>query len=243
MKKAVIIGAYSGIGNEVAKILIDKGGRLGIAARRLDKLDELKAIAPDRIKVQIIDVTSTDAPANLQKLIDELGGMGLFFLSSGIGYQNMNLDPELEIKTVQTNGEGFVRMTTAAFNYFKTNNGGHLAIISSIAGTKGLGVAPAYSATKRFQNIYIDALEQLSNMQNLGIRFTDIRPGFVKTNLLNDGKHYPLLMSPDKVAQDIVKALEHKKRIVVIDWRYRLLVFGWRLIPRFIWKNLSIKTT
>ena len=118
-----------------------------------------------------------------------------------------------------------------------------MAIISSIAGTKGLGVAPAYSATKRFQNIYIDALEQLSNMQNLGIRFTDIRPGFVKTNLLNDGKHYPLLMSPDKVAQDIVKALEHKKRIVVIDWRYRLLVFGWRLIPRFIWKNLSIKTT
>ena len=103
MKKAVIIGDSSGIGNEVAKILIDKGWRLGIAARRLDKLDELKAIAPDRIKVQIIDVTSTDAPAKLQQLIDELGGLDLFFLCSGIGSQNMHVDLEIAIITVQHN--------------------------------------------------------------------------------------------------------------------------------------------
>ena len=148
MKKAVIIGASSGIGYEVAKILINQGWKLGVAARRLDKLDELKAIAPDRVIAQMIDVTSDDAPTNLQKLIDELGGMNLFFLSAGIGYQNTNLDPEIELRTVQTNGEGFVRMTTAAFNYFKMNNGGHLAVISSIAGTKGLGVAPAYSDRK-----------------------------------------------------------------------------------------------
>ena len=49
-------------------------------------------------------------------------------------------------------------MVDTAFMYFKKNGGGHLAVISSIAGTKGLGVAPAYSATKRFQNTYIDAL-------------------------------------------------------------------------------------
>lgn len=243
IKKAVIVGASSGIGYEIAKILISKGWSVGIAARRSDKLDELKAIAPDRVKTEFIDVTTADAPANLQSLIDKLCGMDLFFLSSGIGFQNSDLKPEVELNTAITNVEGFIRMTTAAFNYFKVHNGGHLAIISSIAGTKGLGVAPAYSATKRFQNTYIDALEQLSNMQKLGIRFTDIRPGFVQTNLLNDNKHYPLLMIPEKVAQDIVKALEHNKRIAVIDWRYRLLVWGWKLIPRYIWKNLSIKTS
>ena len=243
MKRAVIIGASSGIGYEVAKILITQGWTIGAAARREDKLEELKSLAPEKIFIQSIDVTLEDAPANLQLLIDKLGGMDLFFLSSGIGFQNTTLEPSIEIKTVQTNAEGFVRMTTAAFNYFKEHGGGHLAVISSIAGTKGLGVAPAYSATKRFQNTYIDALNQLASMQKLNIKFTDIRPGFVKTNLLNDGKHYPLLMSPQFVAKKIVSAINRNKRVAIIDWRYRILVFFWRLIPRCIWCRLSIKTS
>jgi len=114
-------------------------------------------------------------------------------------------------------------------------------VISSIAGTKGLGIAPAYSATKRFQNTYIDALEQLSGMQKLNIRFTDIRPGFVATNLLNDGKNYPMLMQTEKVAKLIVKALNRKKRVAVIDWKYSILVFFWKLIPRCIWKRMNVK--
>ena len=149
MKRAVIIGASSGIGLEVARILIGQGWNVGAAARREDKLEELKTIVPEKIVIQAIDVTMEDAPVNLQLLIDKLGGMDLFFLSSGIGFQNMTLDPNMELKTVQTNADGFVRMTTAAFDYFKKHGGGHLAVISSIAGTKGLGVAPAYSATDR----------------------------------------------------------------------------------------------
>lgn len=68
-------------------------------------------------------------------------------------------------------------------------------------------------------------------MQKLAIHFTDIRPGFVATDLLNDGKHYPMLMRADKVAYDIVRALKRKKRIAVIDTRYRVLVFFWGMIP------------
>ena len=133
-------------------------------------------------------------------------------------------------------------MEDTAFIYFRKSGGGHLAVISSIAGTKGLGVAPAYSATKRFQNTYIDALEQLSYLQKLNIRFTDIRPGFVATDLLNDGKHYPLLMDAAKVGRHIAWSLERKQRIVVIDWRYRILVFFWKMIPRWMWKRLPVKT-
>lgn len=102
-------------------------------------------------------------------------------------------------------------------------------------------MAPAYSATKRFQNTYIDALEQLSHLQKLHIHFTDIRPGFVSTALLSDGKPYPMLMRPDTVAQHIVRALERRRRVVVIDARYRVLVGFWRLIPRWLWKRLPIK--
>ena len=198
MKRAIIIGATSGIGKEVAKGLLLQGWKIGVAGRRKTALDAF--------------------------------------------HQNMELNADIELNTARTNVDGFIRMVTAAFQYFRQQGNGHLAVISSIAGTKGLGVAPAYSATKRFQNTYIDALEQLSNMQKSNIRFTDIRPGFVSTELLNDGKNYPLLMNVNKVGIHIVRALNHKQRVVTIDWRYAVIVFFWRMIPRWLWKRLPVKT-
>lgn len=242
MKRAIIIGATSGIGQEIAKILLLEGWKLGVAGRRQSALEIFQQTAPDQIEIQELDITQEEATDKLQILISKLGGMDLFLLSSGIGYQNINLDSKIELNTARTNVEGFIRMVDSAFTYFKENGGGHLAVISSIAGTKGLGVAPAYSATKRFQNTYIDALEQLAHLQKLNINFTDIRPGFVATALLNDGKHYPMLMKADKVGYSIVKAIKRKQRVAIIDTRYRILVFFWQMIPRWIWKRMPIKT-
>ncbi len=240
MKRAIIIGATSGIGYEVARLLLQQGWSIGIAGRRETALEAFRQTAPERIRTQVLDVTQPDAADSLQQLINQLGGMDLFLLSSGIGSQNRQLLTEIEINTARTNVEGFIRMTNAAFHYFKAQGSGHLAVISSIAGTKGLGSAAAYSATKRFQNTYIDALAQLARIEHIPISFTDIRPGFVATDLLKDRK-YPLLMQADRVAAHIVKALNRKQRVVVIDWRYRILVFFWRMIPRFIWERLPIK--
>ena len=222
MKKAIIIGATSGIGQEVAKCLLLDGWQIGVAGRRQSALENLQRAAPDQIQIQTLDVTQEDAGEKLNMLIDKVGGMDLFLLSSGIGFQNTNLNMEVELNTAYTNVEGFIRMVDTAFIYFRKSGGGHLAVISSIAGTKGLGVAPAYSATKRFQNTYIDALEQLSYLQKL--------------------KHYPLLMDAAKVGRHIAWSLERKQRIVVIDWRYRILVFFWKMIPRWMWKRLPVKT-
>lgn len=243
MKRAIIIGATSGIGKEVAKGLLLQGWQLGIAGRRENALETFRNIAPEEIVTQALDVTQEDASEKLRSLIERLGGMDLFLLSSGIGFQNMELNPNIELNTARTNVEGFIRMVDAAFGYFKQQGSGHVAVISSIAGTKGLGIAPAYSATKRFQNTYIDALEQLANMQKLKICFTDIRPGFVATDLLNDGKSYPMLMNTEKVSAHIVRALNRKQRVVVIDWRYRIIVFFWQMIPRWLWKRLPVKTS
>ena len=244
MKRAIIIGATSGIGREVARLLAKDGWQIGIAGRREELLQSLQAEFPEgQMKTAVLDVTDTDAPTRLQSLIGEVGGMDLYFHSSGIGYQNATLDPDIEMRTARTNGEGFVRMVTFAFNHFKSHatkeNPGHIAVISSIAGTKGIGVAPAYSATKRFQNTYIQALVQLAHMQHLNIHFTDIRPGFVATDLLRDAR-YPLLMKVEPVAREIVRALKHHRRIRIIDWRYRILVFFWRLIPRPLWERLRV---
>lgn len=240
-RRAVILGATSGIGYHVACLLLKEGWLLGIAGRRMENLKELQRKAPSQITIQAIDIQEEGSERKLDRLIEELGGMDLYLHCSGIGYQNSNLIADTEINTLITNGTGFVRMVTTAWHFFQQQGYGHLAIISSIAGTKGLGIAPAYSASKRFQNTYIDALEQLTRMKKLDIDFTDIRPGFVATDLLNGNKHYPMLMNTEKVALLIVKALKQNKRIAVIDWRYRILVLLWKLIPNFIWKRLPIK--
>lgn len=240
-KRAVIMGATSGLGYEVALLLLSDGWKLGLAGRREENLRELQSEFPEQVCIKAIDVKDSNSDKALLALIDELGGMDIYFHSSGIGYQNTRLDADIELNTLETNGTGFTRLVGTAFRYFKEKGRGHIAVISSIAGTKGLGVAPAYSATKRFQNTYIDALEQLTGMQKLNIRFTDIRPGFVATSLLNDGKNYPMLMKTPYAAKLIVKALRRNKRIAVIDWKYSILVFFWRLIPRCIWKRMKVK--
>lgn len=225
---------------EVAKLLLDEGCRLGVAARREDRLQLLKQLAPDRVVIATIDVTAEGAEQRLRALIDELGGMDLFFYASGIGKQNRTLTPEIELNTVNTNGMGFTRMIGEAYRYFADRGEGHIAAISSIAGTKGLGPAPSYSATKAMQNVYLQALEQQANARNLKIRFTDIRPGFVDTALLNGDFHYPMLLKPEKVARQIVRAINSKRHIKVIDWRYAILTALWRRLPRPLWRHLKL---
>ena len=240
-KKVIIIGATSGLGREVALIYIAQGWKVGIAGRREAELEALRAAYPEQVSAQAFDVTKEDAPGKLQALIEQVGGMDVFLLSSGIGKQNYTLETGLELATAATNVEGFIRMTNAAYHYFEKQGHGHLAVISSIAGTRGLGAAAAYSATKGFQHIYMDALDQLARMQKLNIRFTDIRPGFVATPLLTSSKKYPMLMDAPIVALDIVSAIEKKKRVAIIDWKFRLLVGFWRLIPKWIWLRLPIR--
>ena len=234
-KKAIVIGASSGIGREVARLLLQEGWTLGVAARRVELLQSL-----GDVKVAQIDVTAEDAPARLRALIDETGGMDLFFYASGIGKQNRELQADIELATLATNGLGFTRMIGEAYRYFAERGEGHIAAITSIAGTKGLGPAPSYSATKAMQNVYLQALEQQANARGLAIRFTDIRPGFVDTALLSGDFHYPMMLKPEKVAQEIVRAIKHRQHIRVIDWRYRLLTALWRRIPRFIWRKLKL---
>ena len=213
---------------------------LGVAARRDDRLQALKQEAPDRVEVETIDVTAEDAPVRLRSLIDRLGGMDLFFYATGIGKQNRTLTPDIELDTVNTNGMGFTRMIGEAYRYFAERGEGHIAAITSIAGTKGLGPAPSYSATKAMQNVYLQALEQQANARCLKIRFTDIRPGFVDTDLLKGDFHYPMMLKPEKVARQIVKEINSKRHIKVIDWRYTILTALWRRIPRPIWRHLKL---
>ena len=239
MRQAIIVGASSGLGKKVAQLLLADGWRIGVMARREEVLLELKAENPTKVEVEACDITQERAPAQLLSLISRLGGIDLYFHASGVGRQNEELDSEIEDGTVNTNVLGFTRMLDAVFRYMAVNQGGHIAVISSVAGTKGLGSAPSYSASKAFQNTYIQALEQLANRRRLGISFTDIRPGFVATPLI-EGRNYPMTLDKTRVAKAIVRAVYAKKHVCKIDWRYRLIVFFWRLIANVLWRRLKL---
>lgn len=238
--KAVIIGATSGIGLEVARMLWKEGATVGVAGRRTGRLQEFCNECGQRVHYLRIDITDNDAGKKLIELSEAIGGADMILLCAGIGSQNPELKPEIESDTVNTNVGGFTRMIDAAFNYFKGKGGGHIAAVTSIAGTKGLGIAAAYSATKRYQNTYMQCLAQLSAMQGYNIRFTDIRPGFVDTDLLKSGS-FPMKMPVEYTAKKIVKAIKRHKRVAVIDWKYKIIVAIWRIIPNCIWERMNIR--
>lgn len=242
-KRAIIMGATSGIGLEMVKVLTAQGWQVGIAGRRQERLQQIQSKNLDVVATECIDITKEDAPRRLLTLIGKTGGMDLYFHSAGIGYQNPALDQDKEMETVATNVMGFTQMVDTAFHYFEEHpeQAGHLAIISSIAGTRGLGAAPAYSATKRYNSHYMECLDQLCRTRGIHhIHLHDIRPGFVRTPLLADGHHYPFQLDPQRVALSIAKGIRRNHSIITIDWRYRLLVSIWRLIPRWLWVRIPV---
>ena len=142
-KKAIIIGATSGIGLEMVKVLTAQGWQVGIAGRRQERLQQIQSKNLDVVATECIDITKEDAPRHLLTLIGKTGGMDLYFHSAGVGYQNPSLNIEKEMATVATNVTGFTQMVDTAFHYFMEHpdREAHLAVISSIAGTRGLGAA------------------------------------------------------------------------------------------------------
>ena len=244
MKRIVITGATSGIGLRLAETYAAKGWRVGMAGRRDGAMKELKELFPEQVEWIRLDVTKNDAPRRLMELIGVLGGMDAYLHVAGVYHENPALKIDEDVATVETNVTGYTRMIDAAYHYFRKvsekGGQGHIAIISSVAGTKGIGRLASYSASKRYQQTYLEAVEQLAHSEKVNLSFTDIRPGFVRTPLLNDAKSYPMTMTLDHVVPMIVKAISRRSRIAVVDRRWAAAVFFWRLIPGRLWVKMNI---
>ncbi len=243
MKKLIVIGASSGIGLRIASDFARLGWRVGVAARRTQPLLQLQRQYPQRVEVMAIDVVADDAVDRFHKLIKSLGGMDYLLFTAGCGWQNPGLDPVRDRQTMDVNVVGFTRIISAAYKYFKdtaNNTTGHIAAITSVAGTKGIGVSATYSASKRYQWNFLQALDQLAHIQHVDVRITDIRPGFVDTPLLVNGKDYPMEMSLAYVAPRIIKAMLTGRRVAVVDSRWAVVCALWRCIPNCLWRHLAL---
>lgn len=138
MKKAPIIGASSGIGRELAKILSEQGYVLGLIARRFELLESLKKELPSKTYIKQADIAQiTQSQSTVTSLIEEMGGVDLFIINAGVGFLNDKLNGEKEQSTIDVNVTGFAAMTGIAMIHFLEQGRGHLVGISSIAAIRG----------------------------------------------------------------------------------------------------------
>ena len=238
MKRAIVVGATSGIGKELAKILVNNQYKVGITGRRTELLQELKQYNPDLFVSKTFDVTDTNmVRQHLEELVNELGGLDLLVLSSGTGDLNKELIFEIEKGTIDVNVSGFTCIADWSFNYFWKQGAGHFVGISSIAGIRGNRVAPAYNATKAFQINYLEGLRQKASKLKLPITITDVRPGFVNTPMAK-GKGQFWVVPVEKAAQQIFDIIKRKKKVSYVSKRWVLIGILSKLIPRSLYERM-----
>jgi len=238
MNKAIIIGASSGIGRELAKILDAHHFKVGIVARRLDLLKELQIDLQNESYMKQIDISKiADAQEKLNELITQMEGVDLIVISAGIGYINPELDLELEMETISTNVMGFTAMANIAIKQFIKQGSGHLVGISSIAAIRGDGENPAYNASKAFMSNYLQGLRKNIIKANLPIIVTDIKPGFVDTAMAK-GDNLFWVASREKAANQIFNAIKKKKSHVYITKRCSIIAWFLRILPDVVYNRI-----
>jgi len=235
-KKIVIVGASSGIGREIACKYVVNGNKVGVTGRRENLLNELKEKYPEQIFVSCFDVMGNENQQKIQQLIEELGGLDLLIYNSGYGDPSKDLKWEVENTTTRTNVNGFVEIVNYAFNYFVQQGYGQIAVTSSVAALRGNSWAPAYSASKAFMSNYAESLNIKSKRLKKDIVITDIRPGFISTSMAK-GVNLFWVISKEKAAEEIIKAIEKKKRVAYITKRWWLVAQTMKLLPYSIYRR------
>ena len=236
MKKAIIIGASTGIGRALAKVLLDNNYKVGITGVEKNILNELNHISNINLNVQYLDCTSHGSSEIINSLINWLDGLDLLVFSAGIGHLDKNLGFEIENEANKLNVLAFTEIADKAYKYFESKEHGHFVAITSIAGLRGHRIAPAYHAAKSYQISYLEGLRQKAINSNLSITITDIRPGFVDTGLVNK-KHF-WMASKEKAAQQIFNIIAKKQNIGYVTKRWLIIAMILRILPNWIYNRV-----
>ena len=230
-KKAIVFGATSGIGRELARLLVKDGYEVMITGRRKERLDELQAENPEKYIVRKHDITDVaDSETLFEEVSSKMQQVDLIIHNSGIGENNFSLEWEKDLPTLETNVIGATKIYQLSYNYFKNQGFGHLVGITSIASLVGNRHVPAYHASKAYQSNYLESLwMKASKTKKAAISITNILPGYVDTDIITGPTFW---MAPlDKAVKQIYSAIKKKKRKAYITKRWRLVAFMMRILP------------
>ncbi len=229
MKVAVVTGASSGIGWEIAKTLAARQCAVGVIARRQDKLEalvqEIRA-AGGKAAWAVADIADrSQTLAAFRVFRDALGPVDLLIANAGYGVPT-TIDPinadEIDA-TFKINTLGVIHAIEAVLPEMLQRGQGHLAAVSSLASYLGIPGESAYRASKAAVNVYLEGLRV--QLRRSGIHVTTVCPGFIRTPMTaHNTFRMPFVMNADRAAQLIVRAIERKKKVYNFPWQTSLLM-------------------
>ncbi|MDQ8204088.1 SDR family NAD(P)-dependent oxidoreductase [Pelagicoccus sp. SDUM812003] len=227
---AIIVGASSGIGEALARQLDRNNWRVIATGRRVERLEHISRDCSSRFTCRSMDVRRIEPTLHL---IDELflnfAPIDLVIINSGVGSTNPELLRTSDEEMIDTNARSFALIAAHVNKHFLAQGRGHLVGNTSIAGLRG-GPAVAYAASKAFASNYLEGLRLRSIADKNGIHVTDIRPGFVDTEMIDKSKAF-WVASPEKAARQILRAIARRKGVAYITRRWALIAFLLKTLP------------
>ncbi|MBD3273357.1 SDR family NAD(P)-dependent oxidoreductase [Candidatus Dependentiae bacterium] len=249
-KKAIILGATSGMGREVAKILNNKNYKVAAAGRRTELLESLKKETDNKIIIKEIDVTKhEECRKKMLELTKELGGLDLLVITIGGWTSSIKQEWKYNVNLIEVDILGFFIATDIIIEYFKNQGYGHIAGISSIDAIRGNALFPVYSGVKAFISKYLEGTRNYMIQNKIPITVTEIIPGWVdnETFQFSQMDETYWVSNTKKAAKQIVDAIEKKKKKAYITKRWKIIAKLLEWLPDCIynapwWKIRSIKT-
>jgi short-subunit dehydrogenase len=238
-QKILITGASSGLGAGMARAFAAKGRDLALCARRLDRLDELKAELTERhpgitVAVAALDVNDHEqVPKVFAELEDQLGGIDRIIVNAGIGKGAPLGSGKLwaNKQTIETNLVAALVQIETAVEMFKNAGGGHLVLISSVLGNKGVpGVKAAYAASKAGVSSLGESLR--AEYPSGPIKVTVLEPGYIESEMTAKSGSTMLLVDNETGTKAMVNAIERETgRAAVPWWPWAPLVQLMKVLP------------
>ena len=238
-QKILITGASSGLGAGMARVFAEKGRDLALCARRTDRLEELKAELTahhPNITVAIAELDVNDheqVPKVFAALRDELGGIDRVIVNAGIGKGAPLGSGKLWANkaTIETNLVSALVQIETAIEMFRTTGSGHLVLISSVLGNKGVpGIKAAYAASKAGISSLGESLR--AEYVNGPIRVTVLEPGYIESEMTAKSATTMLLVDNETGVRAMVDAIERERgRAIIPRWPWAPLVVLLRVVP------------
>lgn len=241
-QRIFITGASAGLGEGMARRFAAKGRDLALVARREDRLEDLKkellAAHPGiRVETAALDIDDVEAVATVvPELAGRLGGIDRFIANAGIGKGTPvgSGRPGPNRRVLHTNIIGTHASCEAAVELFRAQGAGHLVVISSVAGVRGMGgTRTAYATSKRADAILAEGIraELLRARETRRIKVTTIHPGFIETDI-NVGRRGPFTVDLDTGVDALVGSIEREPvRAYVPEWPWRAIAALMRVVP------------
>ncbi|MCA9741871.1 MAG: SDR family NAD(P)-dependent oxidoreductase [Deferribacteres bacterium] len=242
-KSILITGASSGLGWALAEALAPCRVKLGLLGRNTEKLQELAAklrYTGSEFIVLTCDVQDRHAvEQSVQEFHQLAGGLDMVWVNSGISRSTFfpNWDWQNVEAIINTNIMGAMYTTKACADIMVQQDSGTIVAIGSVASMRGLPKHGIYSMTKIALNHYIESL--VAELPQL--HFILIHPGFVDTAINQGNPNRVFLMTADKAAQLMLKAVAKRKRYYIYPWQFRLLYPLVRALPASLYQSIAKK--